>query len=347
MYDEHSAAKKLTFEDMSTLLCDDIKQGLYPTEKVLVESLERLNQTYPHDATVIWEIAPDARYSVVNLLAHPHRLIENRLQNIHFVNSDSWRQDYPRSLLSLVNGNSLLPRINRDAIIQQSGPHSWEKYYALLQKTTGKIIAQFEPLKGMIRTSRRGDAISTAHVYFSYTYAELADIEMLSHILASPHHRIVLFAGGFHCQNIAHFLETCAGYHMVHSAVNPYSHSSKRYPEISAQEIQRIAQDHGSRHVSRAGKSSLKKLEGATKPTISHPEKPQFSLQVKSPSDWRLAAGGALVLGGIMASAYYEHKRNPGVPFSIIAQRNLLNTITYGALPSALLYLWMHNQQAT
>ena len=222
VYDEHSAAKKLSHYDMDVLLCDDIKQGLYASERALLESLERLNQAHPHDVTVVWETSPGASYRDVQLLTYPQRLIANRLRNIHFVHSDTWRQDYPRRLLSLLSGNSLLPLIDRNAIIQESGPHGWDEYHGLLQKTTRKIIAQYGPLKGILPTSQRGDATWTDHVYChnnnNYTYAELADLEMLSHVLASPHHHIVLFAGGFHCENIAHFLQSSAGYHEVHSA---------------------------------------------------------------------------------------------------------------------------------
>ena len=129
---------------------------------------------------------------------------------------------------------------------------------------------------------------------------------------------------------------------------NPYSHYSKQYPEISPQEIKRIAQDHRFRPSvpdRNYRKPSLKEHEQALKPSFSAPEKLQFSSPIKPSTDRHLVVGGALILGGIIASAYFEHKKNPGVEMMTIAKRNLLTTLKYGALPSALLYVWMQNPQ--
>ena len=296
VYDTHVATKKLSHYDMDVLLCDDIKQGLYASERALLESLERLNQAHPHDVTVVWETSPGASYRDVQLLTYPQRLIANRLRNIHFVHSDTWRCDYPKSILSLFDGTSLRHRVNSQAIIDQSGQHAWEQYCALMDQTTRKVTALYSPLKNSVRNSCRGDSTYMAHFCQNYTFAELADLEMLSHVLASPHHRIIVYAGGFHAINIANFLQASAGYQLVRSVVDVYQ------PEISPYELKGITQDYGPRLSGRPerafSKPLLKKHEGTSKPSIACPDNPQTLSDVVELSDNPKLVIGALALVG-------------------------------------------------
>ncbi len=207
IYDSRVATKNLSHNGMDVLLCDDIKQGRrYASERALLESLECLNQTHPHDVTVVWESSPGVPYRDVQLLTYPQRLIAHRLRNIHFVHSDTWRCDYPKSVLALCNGKSLWNRVNSHAIIHQPGQHVWEQYCALMDQTTWKETALYSPLQHSVRNSSRGDPLYMDHFNQNLMYTELANLEMLSHVLASPHHRIIVYAGGFHGMNIANFL---------------------------------------------------------------------------------------------------------------------------------------------
>ncbi len=356
VYDVHKSTRTLSHDDMDLFLCDDIKQGLYPTEKVLVESLEHLNQVYPHDVTVIWEHSPHFNPARVHLLTYPDRLVINRLRNINFVAADTWRTDYPGCIASLLGGGSLAHRVNRQAIIENSGHQVWEQYQACMSTTLRKVMTAYAPHRDKVRYSHFNDEIYRSLFFGKAPYSELADLEMLSHILASPHHRIVLFAGGAHGSSIADFLRCYTPYQVVHSVID----SSRN--EINAHELKRITQEHGrrpsvpQRKPQRSSATTpIMRPEPVHKPVSKAAEKTKSSYRVKpQPSAQsalseaqrkQLTVGGALVLGGIMASAYFEKKRNPGVELSTIAKFNLLNTLKYGLLPSALLYLWMQNPE--
>ncbi len=106
VYDYHKASDYLSHEEMNSFLCDDIKQGLYSSEKTFVESLEHLNRTNPHDTTVIWENAPNFVPAEVHLLTYPQRLVTNRLRQLSFIPADTWRSDYPGCLMSVLRGGS-------------------------------------------------------------------------------------------------------------------------------------------------------------------------------------------------------------------------------------------------
>ena len=356
VYDVHTPTRALSHGDMEVFLCDDIKQGLYPTEKVFVESLEHLNQAHPHDVTVIWEHAPHFYPAEVHLLTYPQRLVINRLRNIKFVSADTWRVDYPGCIASLLGGGSLAHRVNRQAIIENSGNQVWGQYQTLMGATLRDVIATYAPHKDRVRNSQLNDQLYKNLFFAKAPYSKLADLEMLSHILGSPHHHIVLFAGGAHGESIADFLRCYAPYEVVHSVVD------RHFNEINPQELKRITQEYGRRpsvpkqRTERSAPTDpVRRPQRVSKPTSKAFEKGKPSYGLKpailaksSLSDAQrkqLTVGGALVLGGIMASAYFEHKRNPGVEMMTIAKRNLLTTLKYGALPSALLYLWMQNPQ--
>lgn len=344
VYDYHKATRDLTHVEMDLDLCDDIKQGLYPTEKMLVESLEHLNREHPQDTTVIWEHDYNMLPAEVHLLTYPQRLVMNRLRNVHFVAADTWRHDYPSCISSLLRGGSLHHRVNRQAIVQQSGAHVWEQYQALMNLTVGKLLTAYGTYRDRVAASRHNDALYRQLFFAKTPYAELADLEMISHLLASPHRHIVVFAGGLHCENIANFLRCYTPFELVHSAIN------WNFSELPAQELKRIQQEHGSQRPA----SQPRRPNTPTSSSASRTSKPASRSRVvptertaSSLSDDQrknILLGGAVVLGGVLTSAYYEHKSNPALDIGTLAKRNLLTTIKYG-VPAALLYLLV-NQKA-
>jgi len=354
VYDVHIPTN-LSHNDLELSLCDDIKQGLYSTERVLVDSLERLNQTHQGETSVVWEHTrkPNLIPVHVHLLSSPQRLIWNRLKNLHLIASDGWRNDYPHCIHALLNGGSLHKRVDRQAIIRQSGIGAWEKYQRFMYDTTSRLISSYGRYKNRIATSRLGDTTyEDIFIKQLVPYSELADLEMLSHILASPHERIVLFAGGAHCERIVEFLLANTTFQGVHSVVDA------DLKEISAYELELIAQDYVPHRRPYSISRPIKSFQAGI-PNAHHkkPIKRSFEASCGHKASSKktntdsvrkdLIIGGALLLGWIWISSNNEYRKNPGSEWSGILKRKVLTGLQYGVLPAACAYLLMRGNALT
>jgi hypothetical protein len=346
VYDVHKKTG-LTHDEMEVGICDDIKQGLYPTEKVFVESLEKLNREHPNDTTIIWEHAPCLIYSGVHLLTYPDRLVKNRLRGIKFVSSDTWRLEYPSCILSILQGASLERRVNRNAIIQHSGYQVWERYQAHMKEVIDDLVLMHARDYDRIAHSCHNDETYRSLFFAKFPYAALADLEMLANILSSHHHHIIVFAGGAHGANIADFLRCYTPYQLVYSVVDRSAH------EICPQELKHIAQPHI--HASQGHPQKTRYYEEpvknrpyhALRTNIAKPKKIAYQEGAVSSNEQgrNFYTVGALVLGAVVASAYFENRATPGSDFATIARRKLLTTLTYGAVPGFMYYVWMNKAQ--
>ena len=340
VYDIHIPVRNLSHDSMYYDLCGDLKGGLYPTERALVESLERLNQTHPQDTTVIWESwgdRPGFYPEEVHLLTYPGRLVEHRLRNLRFIHSDTWRSEYPGLMVSLLDGSLLLQRIDRDAIIRRSGQDTWDQFQTLVQSTTQDLVNAYRPIRPRLGRSHFGDSVYKKNFFGKSPYTELADIEMLSHILASPHRRVVVYAGGYHGRNISNFLRCYTPCEVVTSSIDDHSH------EMNAERISQISIDHTQprqtqRPQSRPSQSwpNTPSFTRPTMPTGSYTSSQQFpNLLTKR----GITVGSALLFAGIATASYYEKQRTPTVGYGTIVSNKLFSTAKYSALPLAMWYL--------
>ncbi len=286
VYDVHKDSKKLSRDQMHNLSCDEIKEGLYPSEKALVESLERLNRINPHDTTVIWEHAPNFIPDDVLLLSYPERLITNRLRQLSFIPADTWRGDYPGCLLSVLHGGSLEHRVDRRAIIQNYGTQVWDGYKALMGTTLSKLKTSYGAYCKRITDSRFGDDLYNELIFGATPYVVLADLEMIANILQSPHHHIVLYAGGLHCYEVVKFLLSTGSFEMIHTVIN------WDCAEMNPQELKRIGRPGNSR--------ALNPTSGTRPMEPGNSAKPPVEIAASKSKKRRLLLGGAIALGALM-----------------------------------------------
>ncbi len=292
VYDVHKDSKKLSHDQMHNLSCDDLLQKLYPSEKALVESLEHLNRTNPHDTTVIWEYAPNFIPAEVHLLAHPERLVTNRLRKVSFIPGDTWRSDYPGCLMSVLHGGSLEHRVDRRAIIKNYGSCVWEGYKELMETALRNLKTSYGAHREKIADSRFGDDLYFELFFGGTPYVVLADLEMIANILQSPHHHIVLYAGGLHCYEVVKFLLSTASFEMIHTVVN------EDRSEINSQELKRIRRPGNSR--------ALNPTSGTRPVQPGKSAKPSVEIAASESKKKRLFLGGAIALGALMLSVYCE-----------------------------------------
>jgi hypothetical protein len=356
VYDRHVSTENLSHDAMHNYLCDEIKQGLYRSEKVLVDSLEHLNQVHPHDTTVIWEHAGPQFYpKEVHLLSYPDRLVIGRLRNLKFVSSDTWRHEYPACIMSVLGGSSLHSRVNRNEIIENSGYEVWQKYQAAVKATQNRLVNTYSPHRELVARSKHNDDLYKDLFFARDPYSEIADLEMLSHILASSHRRIVLFAGGAHSERIANFLMENTSYELVHSVID------RHYTELDPTELKRIAVDHTQQHKSPGNYSrvtSQKPLKTPLRIPIRNKkriENVNASRLMKEPlksafsNDKRkiMLLGGSLLLGGILVSAYYESQGTPGRAISSLVKQKIAFGLKYASIAAVVGYLYMKFSRAS
>lgn len=344
VYDIHISTRNLSTNDMQFGLCDEIKGGLYPSEAALVGVLESLNRTHAHDVTLVWESwgdKADQRPAYIHLLTYPERLVEHRLRNLRFIHADTWRSEYPGTISALLSGSSLGARLNRQAIIARSGYAVWEAFNRFADETNRAVVNHYRPFKEVIRGSRVGDWTWEVMFFAKKPYCDIADVEMLSHILSSQHSRVVLFAGGAHGARIVEFLRNKTPFTQVFSEVSRHVGSGR--DELDPQLLKRIAQDHVSRRPQqRTTPQHTYARAHSSSPTF-RPEKVASSSIAPVFTQKNITYGGALGLGILLAMTYDEKKRTPDVPFGTIFQNKLYTTAKYSALPGLALYLFVQS----
>ncbi len=212
--------------------------------------------------------------------------------------------------------------------------------------TLRKLKTTYGAHRERVAYSRLGDDLYKELFFAKPPYSELADLEMISQILQSPHRHIVLFAGGLHCHNIVDFLFSAASFEVIHSVVD------RDWVEIDPHELKRIAHSHGREtrtpqrpyRAPNPGPSTRPVRPGKTAKPAPLKTKKKPPTEIAEKQKKQLLVGGAVALGALMLSAYRESK-DTGVAMSGIAQRKLLNTLKYGAIPGLLYYALIKNQK--
>ncbi|MBA2307553.1 hypothetical protein H0W26_05460 [Candidatus Dependentiae bacterium] len=221
MYDLHEPVKGMTSEQFLALDKWTAEKKLYPTEQKVLEVLRRWNANR-YKCEVIWEspASSDYRCTPVNpcfIGLHSFFGIE-KMPYIRYIPADRHRSCGFNSLFSVKDKGVDMLRPNLTncsfddpaplsfavdrAIKRGGGLPVWSQYKNLYSKVIRNLKSYFWRA---YYTKEVLDFRKDFHT--NDAFHELCDIEILSHILASAAQRIVVYAGGWHCRNIAEFLE--------------------------------------------------------------------------------------------------------------------------------------------
>jgi hypothetical protein len=208
LYDEHINPKDpITNEDWGFANDDRIKRKLFPTERHLLYIFEQLNK-YSKAKSV--DLIFENNFRTVSVFISSSYLLTTKLTNLNYIHSDTWRdalfslfkcynfQHYSRPCS--VNNPAPLPECRKVQIIRNS-PTICDKYLNLRRRTITQLENEFLPV---LRRERSLD--SEKDLILAPACIAIADLEILSHILASTKKRIIVYAGGAHCENIRDFL---------------------------------------------------------------------------------------------------------------------------------------------
>ncbi|MBA3752187.1 hypothetical protein H0X06_05365 [Candidatus Dependentiae bacterium] len=221
LYDVHIGVPHITIHDFFKLDLNYAKRKLYPTEQKCCDFLQEWGKDCRR-MDLIWEASTcDYEYSTPRTpcfigLAPFFKF--DKISFICFISADRYRRTGFTSLFSITeNGEKVtdpnligctfenpapLELTTIAAIKRSSGFSTWLNYKAFYDKTVGDLKDYFRPFY-------YGRHVLEYQKHFTQNnlYHAMCDIEILSHILASNAKRVVVYAGGWHCENIAKFLK--------------------------------------------------------------------------------------------------------------------------------------------
>ncbi len=244
VHDNHIVENGLSQEDMSVLPIDKIKPKLFSSEQRFLEVLESLDKSsQTGEIAFIGESRGDHNYGIPLFIDHTERLVAQRLNTIKFIHADNWRRDKRGLIDFLMLGKSPLYLIDNDAIIKHSGLPAWDALANLITQSTEAITNYFTALElsegrkqEMLFHFKRHPLQVKELIFVEYylhnpDFWALCDIEIISHILSTPHKRIIVYAGWWHVANITDFLTNKACYQLIETYSNS-TISPEAHPEI-------------------------------------------------------------------------------------------------------------------
>ncbi len=217
LYDSHVDERGLSVEDMEQKPLAEIRSKLYATERRVLEALETLNNNASKPITVVWECAKRENFENPQFIWFGIPYIKNRCNKLTFHASDLWRMEKIGITECLFDDNSFLDLVNQHAIKQNYGDGLWNAFAEYVAEVERDLYKDFYAYRDIMKS------VSLWNYYPEavFDFSALADIEMLSHILASTDCRIILYTGGWHAGAIEQFLIDNAGYKKIHSFIKP------------------------------------------------------------------------------------------------------------------------------
>lgn len=219
IYDTHVPIPQIGVEQFLKLDSQTALATLYPTEQKILRTIRRW-EANRCGYDLIWETPSVSNYhwtpDTPCFIALPLFFHLLDMKYVRFISADRYRNCGFNTLFSLNNGayqatnltgcsfDNPAPLSARSSFMIEriSGTHVLRAYNALharvvsnLRNYFGKFYYQKMPVD-FLKDFHQNDV-----------FHELCDIEMLAHILSSTAERIVVYAGGWHCTNIAAFLE--------------------------------------------------------------------------------------------------------------------------------------------
>ncbi len=229
-YDIHAFEKNLKAHELDDLTFKEIKQRLYPTEQVFLEALERMKEL-GLGVAVVGESHGEGVDAIFGTFFEFISAIGVIVPS-YFAEADYRHGDYARwKCLGCPEFNSIfrfcleidsfaedfelfcrdiLPVSDelKNAIALHSGEKASQKFFELYQTTLGDFYTKLEEFIQCLRACNYKPIQE-------HEYVNLADLEMLMHILSSPHPRIFVYAGAYHGQGIVEFLRDKLGYQVL------------------------------------------------------------------------------------------------------------------------------------
>lgn len=205
---------------------DHMKQAAWPTERYVLNAFEHLNSHSPYSIDLLWESSPTRHIYDAKLISNT-RFLNGRFHRLLFKHSDTWRHDFANLFFRngvLRYGVSfhkpvVLNYSLRERIAAQAGPSVLNSFESYAQGVEGDARHYFKPFyEKNVKCDGENDHFWQQHCYNNDKWHTIADAEMLAHILGSDKPRIILYAGGAHCQRIVPFLKR-HGYRVTHDHV--------------------------------------------------------------------------------------------------------------------------------
>lgn len=239
LYDDHIIERGLSFRDMKSKPVPYIEQRLFKTEKQCMSSLRTLNKTNPGQVDLVWEHGlggPDRAL----FIGFSDRLVKEQFPNLNWIASDICRDAFE---ILLFDDHRSSCRSHCGVSVKEPLPIPDERHAAILKNSGELVLKEFKTLH--TKTSQRckgyfsekyfsGISFNGCDVDYNKPFDALADVELISHILASDKPHVIVYAGGWHSDKIVRFLQK-VGYTLVSSV-----HSS--YGEIPSSALKLIEQ---------------------------------------------------------------------------------------------------------
>ena len=221
IYDVHMK-EGITYKELKSTSYEEIKRRLYPSESQVLKALEHIHSSAPHTAGIIWESSLALPWKSSYFVNYSTPLIEKRFPKLFFSHADTsrrafekicrsegrmWRNRPRHALRYSLREPYPLSRPMLRAISTNSGHQVMQHYKQLHNQTIGRL-RQYSPALFCEKRGTYPDAFAA--------WSKLTDIEILSHILACPKKRIIVYAGGRHLRRISLFLQDKAHFKAVY-----------------------------------------------------------------------------------------------------------------------------------
>ncbi len=247
IYDVHINEIGVTTDEILNQPLSTLKHRLYPTEARIVDGLDKLNWLAPDKSIdLVWEGRPDTIPLDPVFLGCKNQ-VKDTFTRLNFIYGDSYRRDFEDSwswnthgIRSSMTGPSSFesPVPLSFEMISKIITHSGEQAWAGFKRYYDEKIAA---IKNYYRPWYQTDTFMYSQTHFrdNYLYHSIADLEFLSHILASDKKKIVLYAGGWHCDNIVEFLKA-NGFGVIEEFVYPLG-NAREIPVYALEGLDRDA----------------------------------------------------------------------------------------------------------
>lgn len=205
---------------------DHMKQAAWPTERYVLNAFEHLNSHTPYSIDLLWESSPTRQIYDAKLISNT-RFLNWRFPRLLFKHSDTWRHDYANLFFRngvlrygvSFNKPVALNYSLRAQIAAQAGPSVLNSFESYANGVDGDARHYFRPFyEKNVKCDGEHDHFWEQHCHNNNKWHTIADAEMIAHILGSDKPRIILYAGGAHCERIVPFLKR-HGYRVTHDHV--------------------------------------------------------------------------------------------------------------------------------
>ncbi len=229
-YDFHEASKNTSVDEMKSLSYKDAKKKLYRSEQRLLTGFEHLNNS--EQTMLVWEFRRGGRPATPYFIGLAPTWIRHHFKNIRFVSADNNRISFQSNFL--VNEPNLtgatfhnpmpLSRKLQKKMRARSGDKAWQAYRRLYLRVKRQLYDDYRELH----------YLAQEQFWPTRAYDQIADLEILAHVLSSDKKNIIVYCGGSHSERIVNFLRMHADCELTER------HGCKDIVEISPRSLDRV-----------------------------------------------------------------------------------------------------------